>query len=239
MKKKNNHTIAKLLCDERKSSYSIPAVSILLSMIVASILLLILGKNPIDAYGALLKGCGILPKARYGGGKGMLADFFTFLNYLAPMIIASLAFVVASRAGLFNIGIAGQMLLAAYVCYVLIGYSEMNAWIAKPLVVVVSLIVQADKMELGSVLDTDRPLAELDLLSRFGAEDRAIAAELHHAAVCRENIIVNLQIEAVRTILPCDDARMRTRDFHDARRARGRKDVPHRRPAGIVVPVIS
>ena len=40
----------------------------------------------------------------------MLTDFFSFMNYCTPMIFAALAVAVALKAGLFNIGISGQML---------------------------------------------------------------------------------------------------------------------------------
>ncbi len=139
-KNSNSHPIARLLCSPKWSPIAIPILSILLSIVVASILLLILGKNPLEAYGALLKGCGLLPKPKYGNGKGMLTDFCTFLNLMAPMIIASLAFVIASKAGLFNIGIAGQMLLGAYLSYIFIGYSQLGAWAAKPLVILISIV---------------------------------------------------------------------------------------------------
>ncbi|MBQ6385467.1 MAG: ABC transporter permease [Lachnospiraceae bacterium] len=140
MKKKNSHPLARILADRKLSAFTIPALSILLSLIVASLLLLALGKNPLQAYGALLQGCGFLPKAKYGAGKGMLADFFTFLNLLAPMIIAALAFIIASRCGLFNIGISGQMLAGAWMAYLIVGYSGAGAWIAKPLVILIGAV---------------------------------------------------------------------------------------------------
>ncbi len=143
MNKKRRHFLAELLDDPRWSSISVPLLSILLSILAASILLLLLGKNPIVAYTSLLKGCGILKKPSYGGGKGMLSDFFIYLNVLAPMIIASLAFVVGSRAGLFNIGISGQMLVGGYFAFILVGYSDLPAYLAKPLVILIGLATGA------------------------------------------------------------------------------------------------
>ncbi len=143
MKKKVNPVskfFVKLLGDEKYQSITIPIFAILLSLIVGAIVILILGKNPISAYGNLLKGSGILPKAKYAGGKSMLTDFFSFMNYWTPMIFAALAVAVALKAGLFNIGISGQMLAAGFVSSIFIGYSALSAPIAKPLVVIVSLI---------------------------------------------------------------------------------------------------
>ena len=136
-KAESSHRFAALLDSERWSGITVPILSLLLSLITASILLLILGKNPLVAFLSFLQGSGFVAKSSYGGGAGMLTDFFTFLNVLAPMLLASLGFVVAFRAGLFNIGIAGQMLASGFLATAFIGYSGMSAWAAKPLVILV------------------------------------------------------------------------------------------------------
>jgi simple sugar transport system permease protein len=128
-----------MLNDDKQSKYLIPVISIILSMITASIILLILGKNPFVALSAFLRGSGFLPKPAYAGGQGMITDFLSFLGILAPMLLASLGVSIALRAGLFNIGTAGQMLAAGFTAMVLIGYSGLNAWIAKPLVIVIGM----------------------------------------------------------------------------------------------------
>ena len=130
----------KVLGNEKYQSFSIPVFAILLSLIVGAVVIAILGKNPLEAYGNLLQGSGLLPKPRYAGGKSMLTDFLSFMNYWTPMIFAALAVAVALKAGLFNIGISGQMLAAGFTSSVLIGYSELAAPIAKPLVILISLV---------------------------------------------------------------------------------------------------
>ncbi|MDO5017869.1 MAG: ABC transporter permease [Lagierella massiliensis] len=129
--------------DPKKQNILIPLFAIVLSLIVASIILLILGKNPLSAFYNLLQGTGLAPKARYAGGKSMVTDFADFLNALTPMIFASLAVMVALKGGLFNIGVSGQMLVAGFVTTVLIGYSELSAYVAKPLVIVIGFIIGA------------------------------------------------------------------------------------------------
>ncbi len=125
----------------RRSSVWASALAILLTLVTASILLLLMGKNPAIAFQSFLQGCGFLPKANYGGGSGMLSDLFDFLNYLAPLLLASLAFIAAFKAGLFNIGISGQMLLSGFLATILVGYNKnLSAVIAKPLVVLIGLI---------------------------------------------------------------------------------------------------
>ena len=91
----------------------------------------------------MLRGCGIVPKANYAAKTGMLTDFMSFLNVLAPMIFAALAVAVASKTGLFNIGISGQMLVAGFIATLTVGYSAMAAPIAKPLVLVVGILAGA------------------------------------------------------------------------------------------------
>ena len=143
MKNKKYNFIAKMLSSDKSSNWALPLTTIILTIIASSVILLIMGKNPGLAFVSFLQGSGFIPKASYGGGQGQISDIFAFLSILAPMILASLAFVVGFKSGLFNIGIAGQMLAAGFVTYVLIGYSDLPAVIAKPLVIIVGIIAGA------------------------------------------------------------------------------------------------
>lgn len=134
--------LARFLTGERISGITVPLFCIVLMLIVSSIFLLILGKNPLDAFVSFLAGNGMAPKASYGAGSGMLSDFFQFLNVMAPMLLAALAFIFAYRCGLFNIGIAGQMLLSGFMATITIGYmKDLSPWIARPLVVIIGIVV--------------------------------------------------------------------------------------------------
>ena len=132
--------LAALLTHEKWGGIAVPMLSIVLALLTASVLLVIMGKNPITAFVSFLQGSGFVPKAKYGGGQGQLTDLFTTMNTLAPMLLASLAFIIGFKAGLFNIGIAGQMLISGFTATVIVGYSELNAFLAKPLVVIVGII---------------------------------------------------------------------------------------------------
>lgn len=132
--------LAALLTHEKWGGIAVPMLSIVLALLTASVLLVIMGKNPITAFVSFLQGSGFVPKAKYGGGQGLLTDLFTTMNTLAPMLLASLAFIIGFKAGLFNIGIAGQMLISGFTATVIVGYSELNAFLAKPLVVIVGII---------------------------------------------------------------------------------------------------
>ena len=143
--KQNSNWIRKIfvktLGNEKYQFITIPVFSILVSFLVGAIVILILGKNPLQAYGNLLQGSGLWVKEKYAGGKSMLTDFLSFVDYWTPMIFAALAVAVALKAGLFNIGVSGQMLAAGFIASITVGYSTLAAPIAKPLVILICLIV--------------------------------------------------------------------------------------------------
>ena len=147
MKKNKNGIIHKLILQtighEKRQHYMIPIFTILLSLIFGIIVIALLGSNPFKAYYNLLQGSGLAPKASYAGHKGMITDFTSFLNALTPMLFAALSVLIALKAGLFNIGVSGQMLAAGFTATVLIGYSDLPAVVAKPLVVLIGFIIGA------------------------------------------------------------------------------------------------
>ena len=140
MKKKNLFLSRRLI--GRYASLWVSFLAVLMMFATAGILLLVIGKNPLDALRSFLQGCGILAKENYGGGSGQLTDLLDFLSFLAPMILASLSFITAFKAGLFNIGISGQMLLSGFVATVLVGYNkDLSATVARPAVLLIGLLV--------------------------------------------------------------------------------------------------
>ncbi len=147
MKKSKNNLLHKLILQtighEKRQSYMIPVFTIILSLIFGIIVIALLGSNPLGAYCNLLQGSGLAPKASYAGHKGMITDFTSFLNALTPMLFAALAVLIALRAGLFNIGVSGQMLAAGFTATILIGYSDLSAVIAKPLTVIIGFVIGA------------------------------------------------------------------------------------------------
>ena len=142
--KKNSHIfkriMVRLLGNERYESVSVPLFAIALSLLAGAVVILFLGKNPLVAYQNLLQGSGLLPKPSYAGFKSILTDFASFLNAWTPMLFASLSVAVALRAGLFNIGVSGQMLTAGFLTTLIVGYSSLAAPAAKPLVLIVGML---------------------------------------------------------------------------------------------------
>jgi len=80
-----------------------PLVAVLAAFVVGGIIILILGDNPLTAYGWLLS-------SSFGSAK----DIGWTLHYATPLIFTGLAVAVAFRCGLLNIGAEGQLYVAAF-----------------------------------------------------------------------------------------------------------------------------
>ena len=82
----------------------LPFISVILAMLIGAIILLVSGANPITAYQALFK-----------GAFGSLSSLGRTLEKATPLLFSGLAISFAFKAGLFNIGAQGQLLLGAIV----------------------------------------------------------------------------------------------------------------------------
>ncbi|MEZ4516585.1 MAG: ABC transporter permease [Chloroflexota bacterium] len=92
-------------------SVSVPLVAVLLALLIGAIILLVSGANPIQAYAALFE-----------GAFGSPAAIQRTLEKATPLIFSGLAVAFAFKAGLFNIGAQGQLLIGAIVA-AWVGYS--------------------------------------------------------------------------------------------------------------------
>ncbi len=133
----------RLLGGEKLQTARISLFAILISLLVGAVILFVIGKNPVSAYLNLLQGSGLAIKQSYAGRQNMFTDFMSFLDALTPMIFAALAVSVALHAGLFNIGVSGMMLASGFAAGVIVGHSELSAFAAKPLVLLIGIAVGA------------------------------------------------------------------------------------------------
>jgi simple sugar transport system permease protein len=83
---------------------SVPLLSVVLALLIGGIIIWISGANPFTAYGAL-----------FNGAFGSQEAFRRTLEKATPLVFAGLAVAFAFKAGLFNIGGNGQLLLGAIV----------------------------------------------------------------------------------------------------------------------------
>ncbi|MDR2044219.1 MAG: ABC transporter permease [Clostridium sp.] len=96
--------------------------AVTLSLLASSAVILLAGRNPLTALVSIFQGSGWLPKSNYPVGSGQLTDILYTLDAFTPMLFASLSVLTAFHAGLFNIGVSGQMLLAGFVATITVGY---------------------------------------------------------------------------------------------------------------------
>lgn len=102
---------------------SVPLAAVGLALAIGAVILLFSGASPIQAYGALLRGA-------FGGAT----QFGRTLEKATPLIFSGLAVAFAFKAGLFNIGAQGQLLLGALVSAALgFGLTGLPAIIHVPL----------------------------------------------------------------------------------------------------------
>lgn len=95
---------------------------LVLSLLVGTIVIMMMGESPIEAYGALLK----------GAFKGKL-KLGTTLASFTPLLLTATAFIVAAKAGAFNVGVEGEVFLGGIVA----AYIGINwAFLPKPLLIV-------------------------------------------------------------------------------------------------------
>ena len=73
-----------------------------LAVCVLGIIMLVVGYDPIYAYGQLIR-----------GGFGTKLNFGTTLEKITPVLLSGLAFVIGMKGDFFNMGVEGQMTLAA------------------------------------------------------------------------------------------------------------------------------
>ncbi len=77
-------------------------LAILAAFVVGAVIILVTGGNPITAYRALIDGS-------LGSDRAIAETLIA----AAPLALGGLAFAVASRAGLFNIGVEGQLFIGS------------------------------------------------------------------------------------------------------------------------------
>lgn len=86
----------------RQSGIFRSATALLLSMAISGIILAICGYNPIAAYTAI-----------FAGSFGSLRGIAQTLTQATPLIFTGLAFTLAKKASLINLGVEGQMYMGA------------------------------------------------------------------------------------------------------------------------------
>lgn len=100
-------------------------IPILLAFIFGAIAILVAKENPLEAYGIL-----------FGKSLFQWSGFMKTLHQASPLILTGLAIAFSFKAGLFNMGIEGQLLTSGFVVAIL-----GNKWASLPASVLVPLLL--------------------------------------------------------------------------------------------------
>jgi general nucleoside transport system permease protein len=106
------------------------SAAVLVALIVGGLFLLAVKENPVTAYKALFQGA-------FGSKKGIAET----LVAATPYILGGLSFLVAARAGLFNIGIEGQLMMGGLACGLFTAYDlGLPSYIFLPAALIVAAV---------------------------------------------------------------------------------------------------
>jgi len=89
---------------------AVPIGSVLLAFAAGAVIVAVTGGDPVKAYEALL--CGGFGLFCFGGEPSVL-QLSNTLVFLTPLIMAGIAVALPFRAGMFNIGAEGQLIMGA------------------------------------------------------------------------------------------------------------------------------
>src|SRR5437773_8779641 len=88
-----------------------PVLAILFGMLSASVIILAIGRNPLDVYAVMVR-----------FNLTRTDSLFSILFKTTPLIFAGLAVALSFRVSLFSIGVEGQYYIGAF-CAALVGFS--------------------------------------------------------------------------------------------------------------------
>ncbi|EOW6370347.1 ABC transporter permease, partial [Listeria monocytogenes] len=107
---------------KRLQALVIPVTAVILGLICGAIIMLIFGYDPIAGYSALIQG--VIGENFYIGET---------IRQATPYILVGLSVAVAFKAGLFNIGAEGQMLMGWLGSIIIaVNFDGLTKWIHLP-----------------------------------------------------------------------------------------------------------
>ena len=111
-------------------SLMIPVLALLTALIVGAIIMFVFGDDPIAAYRGLFDGA-------FGSGKAWDQTF----RKTVPFVLTGLSVAIAFKAGLFNIGAAGQFIMGSvFAVFVGINFEGLPGFIHMPLALTAGIV---------------------------------------------------------------------------------------------------
>ena len=122
-----------MMIESRVRSILVPILAVLIALLIASIIILLIGKNPLMAYAVMLK-----------GAFGSVRDLTNTIVKTTPLILTGLAVGFGFRAGVFNIGAEGQMAMGAlFATIVGMNLGTVPPFLAIPITMFVGMLMGA------------------------------------------------------------------------------------------------
>lgn len=157
-------------------------IPILAALVIGGLILLILGKNPLEYYGYVLRR-GLLT---WGG----LQETFT---RMAPLLLISAGLIVAFRAGIWNLGCDGQFLLAAVISAA-VGPALID-FLPRSVTLVACMVVSVLVAALWSLIPAI-------LKSRYGINEIITSLMMSFLGISFANVLVKLFFADPGTTVP-------------------------------------
>lgn len=111
----------------------LPLIAVPLALLVGAGMLLALGVNPFQAYGALFQ-----------GAFGNISGFTQTLVKATPLLLVGLGVTIAFRGGVINIGGEGQILVGGLAATALaVGFPTISGWILLPACLLAAILAGA------------------------------------------------------------------------------------------------
>lgn len=111
----------------RQSFVSVSAV--LVAILLGMLLILLMGKNPLVAFGALVQ-----------GAFGSANSFSETLVKVTPLLFTGMSYALANRCGLTNLGMEGQMYMGAMAAAAIAIYVDVPAFLHIPMCILAGFI---------------------------------------------------------------------------------------------------
>lgn len=153
----------------------VPIISVVVSLVIAAIVMIFIGRNPITAYSALMYGA-------FGTPGALINNIMK----ATPLILTGLAVGFGFRAGLFNIGANGQLVIGALLAtYVGTQMSAYPFYVSIPFMIVAGMLGGALWAAIAGWLKATR-----------GAHEVITTIMLNYVAVFVANYVVNGPFQA-------------------------------------------
>ena len=155
---------------------------VILAFAVGALVLLALGKNPIDYYAFVFR-------------RGLLSwpGLQETITRSAPLLLIAAGLIVAFRAGIWNLGVDGQFLLAAVVC------SALAPWLIGHLPRLPTLILSL--LAAGAVGAAWSLIPAL-LKARYGVNEIVTTLMMSFLGISFANVLIKLAFKDPATTVP-------------------------------------